>query len=153
MDAIEVEPGVGIGPVQIGMTRHQVIRAAESAGLEVQPVRRWPDHPEVLIVADQVQAYFGPDDLVRQVESAFSPAPVRYGAIDLGGTAAEVKAALDRIAQPDTEARDFPASFCYPALGLCLWKDAKPSDWAEEEPYESVLVQAVERLERIASTR
>jgi hypothetical protein len=142
VDAIEVEPGIGIGPVQIGMTRHEVITAAEAAGMDVQTVRRWSGRPEVLIVADQVQAYFSPDDVVEQVESAMSPTPVRYGAIDLGGRAANVKAALDRIAEPDTGDRDFPASFCYPALGLCLWQDAKPSDWRQEEPYESVLVQA-----------
>ena len=47
-------------------------------------------------MADQVQAYFGPDDLVKQVESAVSPTPIRYGAIDFGGPAADVKAALDR---------------------------------------------------------
>ena len=141
MDAIEVEPGVGIGPVQIGMTRHQVIRAAEAAGLDVRLIRRWPDKPEVLIVSDQIQAYFGPDDLVEQAESAFSPTAVRYGAIDLGGRAADVKAELDRIAEPDANDRHYPASLCYLTLGLCLWKDAKPSDWAKDDPYESVLVQ------------
>lgn len=116
MDAIEVEPGIGIGLVQIGMTRHEVITAAEAGGMDVRPVRRWPSRPEVLIVANQVQAYFGPDDVVEQVESAMSPTPVRYGAIDLGGRAADVKAALDRIAEPDTGDRDFPASFCYLAV-------------------------------------
>jgi len=141
--AFEVEPGVGIGPVRLGMTRDQVIEAAAAAGLSCRPLKRWPDRPEVLIVADQVQAYFGSDDHVEAVEAATHESldfRLRCDGVDLGDPSPTVKARLDELAEADTSDPGFPASFCYLSIGLCLWKDTKPSDWADG-PFESVLVQ------------
>lgn len=70
MKVLEVEPGAAIGPVRLGMTRDEVIEAAATAGFSCHPLERWPDHPEVFIIANQVQAYFASDDHVEAIEAA-----------------------------------------------------------------------------------
>ena len=140
---LEVEPGVGIGPVRLGMTRDEVIEAAATAGLSCQPLNSWPHRPEVLIIANQVQAYFTGDDHVEAVEAATYESlefRLQCDGVDLGDQSPTVKARLDELAEADTSDPDFPASFCYLSIGLCLWKDSKPADWADG-PFESVLVQ------------
>jgi hypothetical protein len=109
------------------MSRGEVRAAANRAGFLVSPFRRGPDGPEGMQVAGQLFIYFDSTDRVEAVEIATTgEIPVVWQGLDLSGPAREVVAAFDMIATPDSADPEFPATTCYPAIGLCLWKEAKP---------------------------
>jgi hypothetical protein len=126
------------------MTRPEAQDAARTAGLAVAPFKRWEDSPDVLVIAEQLQAYFDDDDRVEEVETRLpsqdGDLSILLGTLDLSGPAEEVAAGLDRLGDPDRSDREYPATRCYPALGICVWKDSKPDEW-RDGPFESVLVR------------
>jgi hypothetical protein len=144
VDRFEVRPGEGIGPITIGMTRSEALEAAASAGLSAMSIVKSPTAPEALVIERQLFAYFDPDDRVEEVEVAVprdqDDRGVMWNDLDFALDPGAVTGALDEIAKPDREDAEYPATSCYPDLGLALWKDAKPNDWLDG-PFESVLVR------------
>jgi hypothetical protein len=141
MRRFDVQPGEGIGPLRIGMTRAEASQATTDVGLSTVQVRRWARKPEVLVVAGQLQAYFDVADRIEEIEVAIAaPDSIRLGGLDFAAAPETVTAALDRLAQADRTDPEYPASSCYPTIGLCVWKDAKPGNWLDG-PFQSVLVR------------
>ena len=144
MDRFEVRPGEGIGPITIGMTRSEAFEAAENVGLTAASFVKSPTAPEALVIERQLFAYFDPDDRVEEVEVAVprdqDDRGVTWNDLNFALDPGAVASALDQIAQPDKEAVEYPATRCYPDLGMAVWKDGRSDDWLDG-PFESVLVR------------
>lgn len=140
MDAFEVRPGKAIGPFRIGMTRDGAADVANALGLTVEAgsgpgrERRWR-------VGHQLFLYFDAADAVVEIEAALTNGiPVVWRGMRLDLPARMVVAELDAIAAADDTDWEFPATTCYPRIGLCLWMDAKPGEPLTGS-FESVLVR------------
>ena len=145
VDAFEVVPGERIGPFRIAMTRDEAAAEAEAAGvpLERTMVRALPGG-ETWIVDQQVFVYFDQVGRANAIEAALRDGkPVTWLGMPLDSAAREVVAAFDAIAEADRTDREYPASTCYPQIGLCLWMDAKPGA-PLGGVFESVLVRRPE---------
>ena len=68
MEVYEIRPGTGIGPVEIGMSRHNAKRAMEATGHSVDSFVRWPESPPVLAMQENsFQVYFDRSDRVEAI--------------------------------------------------------------------------------------
>lgn len=160
MNAYDVEPGIGVGPVRLGMTRSEAHSALEQLGLEVRSVRRWatsrPEAPPVLMAEGaSFQVYFGEEDRVDEIELGGPPNDdrehgarpdlvARWMGLDVFETpAVDIVRLMADVAQADTEHLEYPATYDYPTAGVSFWRSDKPAAHREEvTPYfESVLVK------------
>ena len=123
---LDVRPGSGIGPIEIGMTRDEVITAAKNWELAAVDFRRTgaEDRPDLLL-GGQLFAYFQDGDRVAEIEVAVSgPRPVVCLGIDLAGSRVELLAqvaALDRMDENDPE---YPSVAAFPEIGVSFWTDS-----------------------------
>jgi hypothetical protein len=144
---LEVRPGAGIGPIDIGMTRGEARSAAVAETLSVDDFRR--SHEGVaglpdMVIGGQLFAYFEGGDRVVEAEVAVS-GPLRVTCLDLDLSAPfpDVIDAMATHGRVDPTDPAFPASSVYPELGLALWADSKPRDLAEVA-VEAILVRSPE---------
>jgi hypothetical protein len=130
---LDVRPGHGIGPIQIGMTRSEARDAARDAGLAVEEFRRGGgDGPPDFVIGRQLFAYFGEDGTVDEVEAGVSgPQRVAYGALDLTSSYAGVLEAMKPLGQVDETHPEYPSTSVFSELGLSLWADVGPQDLAD----------------------
>jgi len=141
VERFEVRPGLGIGSIDIGMSRSSAIAAATADGLTVEDFRRGPGSGKPdLFIGSQLFAYFDADGAVEEVEVAI-PSSSRELAVeclglDLDASYASVRRQMSAIGRRD-EADVESGATSYPELGLMLWADAGPEDFAD------VRVQAI----------
>jgi hypothetical protein len=140
----EVRPGAAIGPFELGMTRGEVLDAAERAGLDQREFQHPLAARPSLQLGSQVITHFDDEDRLCEVETATARLPtdarIVWGAIDFGESAPDVGRGLDEIAEPDRSDAEWPGSRVYDSLGLALWQDVKPG-MLLDRPYEAVLVR------------
>ena len=146
---LDVRPGNGIGPVDIGMTRDEARAAAATSKLGVHDFRRAEadkreDGPPDLYIGGQLFAYFSGGDRVVEVEVAVSgPLPVTCLDLDLRAPFADVLEAMAEHGRVDRTHAEFPSTSAYPQLGVVFWADLKPADLAIE-PVEAILVRGLD---------
>jgi len=140
----KIAPGIGVGPITLGMSRQAAIGAAEAQALPVRSHTRWASAPPSLVIGAQLQAHF--DDIGRIVEievaRASSPEHRRLLLGDIDISAADAKDVLESIAtqyEVDRDAREYPSTSVFPRAGLTLWKEGKPGE-LEEGPFQAVSV-------------
>ena len=146
MNTVTVRPGIGIGPIDIGMARSDAIAGATAAGLMVEDFRRGPGHGKPdLVINGQLFAYFDGAGRVEEVEvglSADEEAEFAVVCLDLD-LAASYEAVLRRmsaISPVDDTDPEYPGTSAYPELGLVLWADAKAED-LPDVTVETILVR------------
>jgi hypothetical protein len=133
VDTLNVRPGIGIGPIEIGMSRSAAIAAASAAGLTVKDFRRGsgPGKPD-LVINGQLFAYFDGDGMVEEVEVAVPTVVRELGVtclgLDLTASYEVVRDRMSAIARVDETDPDYPGTSVYFDLGLSLWADAKAED-------------------------
>jgi hypothetical protein len=160
MNSFDVDPGVGAGPVGLGMTRSEAHGALEQLGLEMRSARRWatfrPEAPPALMrEGPSFQVYFDHDDRVEGIELGGPPNDdrkhgarpsliARWMGLDVFETSAvDIVRLMADVAPVDTEHIEYPATYDYPTAGVIFWRSGKPAAHREEvAPYfESVLVK------------
>jgi hypothetical protein len=134
IDVLDVRPGAGIGPIDIGMSRADAIEAATLAGLIVEPgTSGTVDGPPDLMIRGQLLAYFDADDFVAEVEVAIPSGntdelPVTCLNLDLTASFETVLRHMASIAQVDKTKPEYPGTSVFRELGLSLWADARAED-------------------------
>ncbi len=130
-----MRPGGEIGSIDIGMSRSSAIAAATEDGLTVEDFRRGPGpgKPD-LSIGSQLFAYFDADGALEEVEVAVPSSSrdiaVECLGLDLTRSYASVRRQMSTIGRVDKTDSD-PGTSSYTELGLVLWADAKPEDYAE----------------------
>ena len=155
MERYEIQPGRGIGPVRIGMTRAAAEQAMKASGQAVDSFVRVQKGPPVLAMhGNAFQVFFDDTDRVEAVEVTGvagdrqplgdkPPFAALYRDVDVFRTrAADLVAVVSRDAPPDRAAAEIPGvTFEFPARGLSLWRQTE-----EETPYfETVSVARARR--------
>ena len=142
VEVFEVAPGEALGPFRIGMTGPEAAAAAEAVGLTFERSNvRALSGGETWIVEDQLFVYLDHEGRVDEIEAATQRGrPVTFDGLRLDSPAREVAAVFDAVSVPDRSDPEFPATICYPGIGLCLWMDAG-SDGPVGGVFESVLVR------------
>jgi hypothetical protein len=125
---MRVEPGIGIGPIRLGMTHAEVGAAVASREIRGQGSRQRIPGLGVLL------EYTDSDGVVAFIE-ADRGSGAQYDGIDLFETPAEeVVAAIVQAAGLAPE--DFPLkrhSYLFESLRLVLWRSTVPDDEQDEE--------------------
>jgi hypothetical protein len=146
LDVLDVRPGEGIGPVDIGMTREQVQAAAAAAGLHVRDFSRTGKGSSDLVVNGQVFVYFDKGGKVYEAEVTVPSEeddlllPVTCLDLDLTASYEDILGRVAPVARVDEADPEYPAASPFPELGLVLWADVKPEELAEAR-VESILVR------------
>jgi hypothetical protein len=151
LQLLEVRPGVGIGPIRIGMTHDEARAAGNAAGLRSADFKRGANlvdqpasSPTDLSFGSQLFAYFNGGDVVEEVEVAVSgPLPVALFDVDLGAPSADVLRAMQAHGRVDETDPEYPSTSAYVELGLSLWADVTVEDLSEVS-VEAVLVRRSE---------
>jgi hypothetical protein len=113
VETVNVVPHLGVGPVRLGMTRAEALRAI--GGLQ----------------SSSFQVFYDSKDLVRYIEVAKGDLdPVFEGMRVLAVPKSEVVAHVTRYAPPDREDSN---SYVFTALDLSLWQSDE-----EEETFSAV---------------
>ncbi len=138
MSEMRVEPGVGIGPVRLGMT-HAEVRAAGN-GREIQGQGGRQRVPSLGLSLE----YTDGDGVVAFIE-ADRGSGAKYNGIDLfEAPAEEVLAAIVRAA--GLAPADFPPTrhtYLFENLRLVLWRATVPDDEQEEDDEDGRRFQTV----------
>lgn len=131
---VPVEPGVGCGPVRLGMTRPEVVAALGQPDAEHQVWNRTGTTLSWLEGCFQVTL----DDAQKVVDimlSAKGPVVAVLQGIDVLHTPAEeVLAALSGLGEGRYEEDGF--SFVYPDARIAFWRQGLPDDDWEPEDYD-----------------
>jgi len=145
-----VRPGVGIGPIEVGMSRADALRAATVEGLTVSDFRRARgDGPFDLLVGDQLFAYLGDDGLVTEAEVAVGgPHPVICLDLDLAAANLEILARMKAVSPVDETNPEYPWVCDFPELGLSMWFEA-----GSEGSVDAILVRAPSTSQQAGSKR
>lgn len=127
---VEVEPGVGIGPVRLEMTEAEVLAVMG------EPQHRRPDWLQVGQMwawhQSCFQVSFGGSRTVGEIMISFGgDLEALYAGIDLLNTpAAAVIAALSMLEQGHPTEDGY--SYTFPGLQLALWHQSRPEDGPED---------------------
>ena len=138
MTEMRIEPGVGIGPVRLGMTHAEVCAAV--AGREIKGQGSRQRIPDLGLLVE----YTDGDGVVAFIE-ADRGSGAKYDEIDLFETPAEdVVAAIVQAA--GLAPADFPPgrhSYLFEGLRLLAWRSTVADDEQEEDDEEGRLFQTV----------
>ena len=145
---MDVRPGVGIGPIEIGMSRADAIAAATAAGLTVEDFRRGlgPGKPD-LAISKQLFAYVDNSGTVEEVEVAVPTQGQELAVtcldLDLTASYGVVLGRMASIARVDETDPEYPGTSVFFELGLSLWADATAEDLPDVR-VEAILVRRPE---------
>lgn len=155
MNTYEIIPGVGVGPIHLGMTRADVTAALEASGTSFRSFQRWPNTPDIIAIEGSAfQVFFDADDRVESIELSGTPNGDRVSGSEprliasiegvdvFRTTAVDVVSRVVLRAPFSTEDDEYPATYSFPSIGVTFWRSSKPPTHREEEdPYfESILV-------------
>lgn len=129
---IELKPGVGAGPVLLGMSSSEVLAVMG------EPERRSPDWLHVgerwSWLRSCFQVCLGGSRTVGEIQLCYGgPITVIYAGIDLLGSPADlVVEQLSRFDEGRYE--EGGSSYSLPRLGLAFWRQCLPGEEPEDDP-------------------
>jgi len=124
---LEVEPGVGIGPVRLGMHRDEVRHAIDSPVHEF--TRPGLAHPVDAFLGNALQVFYAAGAAVVEYVELANASGVQavLDNVDVfDTTAAELVAILAAHYEVDAADPEFGYSYRYPTAGLSLWRPTVP---------------------------
>jgi hypothetical protein len=133
-----IEPFIGVGPVRIGMTRAEVLRAM--SGRKSDPFRKGPDaiHETDAFYGSCFQVFY--EGAARHPVVDFIELSRGYGLrpfyrdCDVFGTpAAKVVAQISQDCPYDADDPDIPYSYLFRKLQLSLWRQCVPESARDKE--------------------
>ncbi|MGG1660558.1 hypothetical protein [Brevibacillus sp. NRS-1366] len=133
MDDLMIEPGIGIGPIKLGMNKLQVEEYVQEYAQKYEIANKNPNDFWSVFKIE-----FDQDEKVHFIEiSSFVNDDFRcfYRGIDIFNTKAErLVEQIDTISEYDRSKWDLGFSYSFPKLGLFLWRPTvlKETDLQQE---------------------
>jgi hypothetical protein len=129
---VELEPYAGVGPLRLGMTKHEV---HSMFGTQAQSFQKSDENVPSDLIDDSVCVYYDDDGRVESIEIAAPQVPVFKGHAFLGRPFSEIRAWLEAL---DPELAVDGAGADAPTLGISVYA---PSALKEpSEPVEAVMI-------------